>query len=91
MAISTPKDSNRVPTLVGTLNTDGVTPVSILVNPSTNGIKISNGTTGTSFTATDSQRDANRVPAIWGVSSADGVTPVYIAVDSSGNLLTKST
>ena len=91
MAISSPRDANRIPTIMGTLNTDGVTPVSIKVNSSTHKLKISNGTTGSSFTSTTAKRDANRIPTMWGVSSADGVTPIYIATDSSGNLLTKST
>lgn len=89
--ISTPLDANRVATLIGTLDTDGVTPVSIKVNTLGQGIKISDGDTGTSFNETTAARDANRKTAIWGVSSEDGVTPVYIATDSNGNLLTKST
>lgn len=89
---SAPRDANRNPVLLGTLNTDGVTPQIIYVNPSSHYLKTLSGTTGTDYTTkTTSQRDDNRVPSIWGVSSADGVTPVYIAVDSSGNLLTKPT
>lgn len=91
MTISTPRDANRIPMLIATLDTDGVTPVSVGVEPINHGLRVSNGTTGTSFTQTTSQRDANRISAIWGVSSADGVTPIYIACDSSGKLLIKST
>lgn len=92
MTISTPRDANRIPTSMGTLNTDGVTPVSICVNPSNNAVCYSNGTGGSSFsTALNAKRDANRVPVYWGISSADGITPIYIAVDSLGNLLTQST
>lgn len=91
MTISTPRDANRIPTLISTLDSDGITPVSVQVNPSNHGLKISDGTTGSNETSTTSQRDANRVAAVWGVSSADGVTPIYIACDSSGSLLTKST
>jgi len=89
-AISLARDNNNIPVIGGTLNTDGQTVVAIKVNPSTNEIKIMDGTTGSSFTSTTSQRDANRITTIWGVSSADGVTPIYIATDSSGNLLTDS-
>lgn len=91
MTISTPRDNNRIPTVMGTLNTDGVTPVSIAANPTNHGVKIMDGTTGSGFSSSSAARDANRVPVLWGVSSADGVTPIYIAVDSSGNILTKST
>lgn len=91
MTISTPRDNNRKPTVMGTLNIDGVTPASIYVNPANKRLKYSDGTTGSSFTETAAKRDANRVPVLWGVSSVDGITPTYIAVDSSGNLLTQST
>lgn len=91
MVISAPRDANRIPTFMGTLDSDGLTPTSVKVNSSSHGVKISDGTSGSSVASTTAQRDANRVPTVWGVSSADGVTPIYIAVDSSGNLLTKST
>lgn len=90
MSISAPRDENHVPTILGTLNTDGITPVSIKVSPSTFGIKVDDNTTGSDHPATTAARDANRVPTIWGVSSADGVTPVSIYTDSSGNLLIDS-
>lgn len=77
---------------MGTLNTDGVTPVSLVANPLNNhSLKVSDGTTGSSFPSSTAQRDANRVPVMWGVSSDDGVTPIPIYADSLGNLLTKST
>lgn len=91
MTVSASRDANRIPTIIGTLDTDGITPVVIKVNSSNHGLRIVDGATGTSFSISTSQRDANRVPAIWGVSSADGVTPIYIATDANGNLLIKST
>lgn len=90
MPISTPKDNNGISTMIGTLNTDGSTVVSVKVNPTNHALKINDNTTGTGFTRTTAQRDANRTTAVWGVSSADGTTPIYIAVDSSGNLLIDS-
>jgi len=90
MPISTPRDNNGIPTMLGTLNTDGITPVSIKINPSNNALKVDDNTTGTGFSSSSSQRDANRVPALWAVSSSDGVTPIYIATDSNGNLLIDS-
>lgn len=77
---------------MGTLNTDGVTPVSLTVNSSNNNsLRISNGTTGSGFASVNAQRDANRVPVMWGISSSDGVTPIPIYALADGSLLTKST
>lgn len=90
MTISTPRDKNRVPTLIGTLNTDGTTLVSVLVNPATHGIKYLDNTTGSDHSTTSAEKDANRVPALWAVSNDDGVTPVSVYADSSGNLLIDS-
>lgn len=91
MPISASRDANRIPIALGTLDTDGTTPVAIKVSASNHGLRISDGITGTSFSSTTAQRDANRVFTLWGVSSADGITPIYIATDSNGNLLIKST
>lgn len=85
------RDSNYRPSLLATLNTNGVDIQVLKVNPSTHRLKASNGTTGTNFTTQNAQRDGNRVTAIWGVSSSDGITPVSIYANSSGQLLTKST
>lgn len=91
MVISLPRDSNGVPGIGGTLNTDGATPVAIRVNPTNNALKVVDATTGSSFTAVNNVKDANRTPMLWGVSTADFTTRVYIAVDSNGNLLIDST
>lgn len=91
MPISAIKDANRIPVLLGALNTDGVTPVNIEVTASINALNVSNGTTGTDHGTTNAQRDQNRIPVLMGVSSADGVTPVEVYADSSGNLLVTST
>ena len=77
--------------MMGTLDSDGATPTLILVNPVNHCLKVSDGTTGSTFTAVNAQRDANRIPVLWGVSSADGTTPVYIAVDSAGKVLIQTT
>ena len=83
------RDNNRVPTLLATLNTDGITPVSILANY--HRLKISDGVSGSSIDSINVERDNNRVPTVWGVSSADGITPIPIYCNSSGFLLIKST
>lgn len=87
MAISTPRDDNRVPTLVATSNVDGSTVVSVRANPSTHRLIATNGNTGSGFSYTNAQRDANRIPALWAVSNVDGVTPVPVYADSNGKLL----
>jgi len=89
--MAAPRDNNRIPALLGTLNTDGVSVVNIAVNPANHRMKISNGTTGSAFPYVNAERDQNRVTAIWGVSSADGTTPIPIYCDSTGALLTKNT
>lgn len=84
------RDANNIPSILATLNTDGVTPVPLQVS-ATNKLKVSNGTTGTGQPYGNAQKDENRVSTIWGVSSADGVTIIPIYCNSSGALLTKST
>ena len=91
MAISTPRDNNRVPTLMAASSADGVTPVSVCVMATNHSLCINDGTTGTDYGVPDAVRDANRVTTLMGTSSADGITPVEVYCDSSGNLLVKST
>jgi hypothetical protein len=87
---STPRDDNRIPTLLGTLNTNGLTPVSVEASPTLNALNVSNGTTGTDHGRSDAVRDDNRIPVLLAVSSADGVTPIEVYCDSNGNLLIQS-
>lgn len=89
--MNAPRDGNRVVVSMFTLNTDGITPVNVSINPTTHAVRISDGTTGTSFSSVNAQRNANRIPVMWGVSSADGKTPIPIYADSTGAVLTKST
>lgn len=82
------RDQNRVPVLLGALNTDGVT--TIMIQATTNSLNVNNGITGSDFGKTNAQRDQNRIPVLLAVSSVDGVTPVEVYADSSGNLLVQS-
>lgn len=85
-------DANNVPTLIAASNADGSTPVRIKVDPTTHGVLVSDGSTGSDLSGDIAPRDANSVPCMMGVSSADGVTPVPIYADpTTGELLTKST
>ena len=85
------RDQNSVPTLLGTLNTDGETPTVILANPTTNILKVSNGTSGSDLSGDIADRDENSVPVLMAVSSADGITPVAVYANSSGELLVDTT
>lgn len=84
-------DENGIPTILGTLQSDGITTVNIKVNPSNNALKVVDDTTGTASTRTNAPIDENHVSAWMGVSSADMTTLIPIACDSSGNLLIQST
>lgn len=85
------RDQNRVPVLLGALNTNGITIVPIQANSATNALKVSNGTTGSDNGTVNAERDQNRIPVLLAVSSDDGVTPVEVYADSDGNLLTTTT
>lgn len=84
------RDENDVPTLLGTLNTDGATTVRVKVNASNHSLKVVDDTTGSDHGPTNAPRDNNFVPALMAISSADGVTPVVVYADSNGNLLIDS-
>lgn len=84
------KDQNSVSTIIGALNSDGVTPTNIKIDPTTHVLQNSDGATGSDHTGTKLPADGNNVPLAMGLSSVDGVTPVVIYVDSSNNLLTNS-
>lgn len=94
------RDQNNVPTLLGGLSTDGVTPTKVKTNASNHGLKIIDAATGTDHGPKNAPRDENSVPVLMGVSSVtatvggidyvQGVTPVIVYADSSGNLLVDS-
>ncbi len=85
-----PRDENRVPALLAALNTDGLTPIVVLVNSSNHALKVVDAQTGSDHGGNVAVRDENRVPVLMAVSSADGITPVEVYADSSGNLLIDS-
>lgn len=85
------RDQNRIPVLLGTLNTDGVMPIMVEATASIHALNVSNGLTGTDHGTINAERDQNRIPILMAVSAVDGVTPVEIYADSNGNLLIRST
>lgn len=84
-------DGNHVPTLAGTLQSDGTTYVPIKVNPTNKAVKVLDNSTGTASTRIIAPRDGNAKVAWMGVSSSDMTTLIPIAADSNGNLLVQST
>ena len=85
------RDENRIPSILGVLNTDGATPTMVEANPTNHGIEISDGTTGTVTASEQARRDQNVVTTMLAVSNSDGTTRVQLAVNSSGQLLVQST
>lgn len=85
-----PRDQNRVPALLGTLNTDGITPTVVYADPATHALNVSDGTTGSDLGGHNAVRDQNRIPALLAVSSADGTTIVPVYTDANGNLMIDS-
>ena len=86
------RDQNFVPTVLGTSNSDGSTPIPIQVNVTNHALSAANGTTGSDLSGDVASRDQNFVPVLMGVSSADGVTPTPIYADpATGQILIKST
>lgn len=83
------KDQNSVPTATGVSSVDGVTPVSLRVDPATGWLLAE--TISDSITAATSLNqcriDQNDVSTIYGVSDLDGTTLIPIRTDSNGYLL----
>jgi hypothetical protein len=94
------RDQNNVPTLLGALSTDGITPTKVEVNPANHALKVDDDVTGTDHGVQNAVRDSNYVPVLLGVASAtitvggidyiQGVTPVEVYADSDGKLLIDS-
>lgn len=85
------RDENSIPTIIGTLNTNGSSITRIKANSSTHALKVSDGTTGSDHGPVNALHDENSVATLQVVSSSDGKTPVSLYIDSSGNLLIQST
>lgn len=84
------RDQNRIPVILGVLNTDGVTLIAPRINPTSHSINVKDGQTGSDFGTSIAKRDGNRITNMMAVSSVDGVTPVALYTDSTYNLLINS-
>lgn len=82
------KDNNYIPTALGVLDSDGVTPTLLQVNPTTHGLIIDDDTTGSD--AGNGNRDNNGEPVMKAVSSSDGTTIKSLYINSAGKLLINS-
>jgi len=97
---SAARDSNNVPTLLGALSTDGITPTRVKASAINHGLEVDDATTGTDHGVIAAPRDSNNSPVLLAVSATtatvggidyiEGVTPVVVYADSSGNLLVDS-
>lgn len=85
-----PRDQNHVPTMLGMLDTDGVTPIPVRATPS-HLLRINREAGGSDNGPANAGRDQNHVPAMIAVSSDDGATPVVLYADSDGKLLVDMT
>lgn len=84
------RDENRIATLLGALDSDGITPKTIYSSPTRHTILCVDDTTGSDHSITDAVRDENRIPVAL-VMGSDGVTLTELYADSSHNLLIQST
>lgn len=85
------RDQNNIPTLLGTLDTDGKTTIPLVAEPTLHAIFINNGASGTDYGPQNAPRDENSIPVLMAVSSVDGVTPVVVYASSNGYLLVDNT
>lgn len=81
------RDENHVPTMTAILNTDGVTVVNIVANPTTHALVFMPNGPDADNGPVNAKKDDNFVSTLLGVSSADGVTPVPIYATSDGKLM----
>lgn len=84
------RDQNRITTLIGALNTDGVTPQLVCADPTAHTLCVEDNTTGSDFSVENDPRDENRVPVAMAVSKDDDETPVPLYADNLMKLLIDS-
>jgi len=82
-------DSNQIPTMLGLLNSDGETPTLLKINPTTHGLDVSNGTSGSDVGRDTADHDDNQRTTMCATDANGAIIPLWI--NSSGQLLIKST
>lgn len=89
---NSPRDNNQIPTILGTSNADGITPVPICADPSNHALCAEDAATGSDLSGDNASRDENSVPVLMAVSSVDGETPCAVYVNAANNkILMQST
>lgn len=83
------RDDNQIPVFQGVLNTDGVTPTSPQIDPTTHVLSSMDGSSGSDLGNDIAVRDNNGNTVSCATDTNGAIIPLY--VDSSGNLLIKST
>lgn len=83
------RDSNNVPTMVGVLNTDGVTPTPIKATATSQSIDVADGTTGSDFSKAIAGITQNEIKTLCATDANGKIIPLY--VDSNGQLLIQTT
>ena len=85
-------DENSRTTILGTLDSDGISIVQVKVNPVNHALKISDDTTGSDNGNNNgvANLDQNSRPVWTALSSAEDGTLVEVYADVNGNLLVNS-
>ena len=81
-------DNNNIPTIIGVLNTNGITPTIIKANPIYHLLNINDGSSGSDLGGDIASRDDNGNITLTATDANNNIIPLY--VDSSGNLMVKS-
>ena len=78
------RDQNRIKTVLGVSNADGITTLPVYASPSSHAVVLA-ASSGTMPVRTVAERDQNRVTSVLAVSQVDDTTPIAIGVDSITN------
>ncbi len=83
------KDGNYISTALALLESDGTTPINLVVDALTHSLEVDDNSSGSDNGPTPARalRDGNYVTTLIAVSSADGITPVALYADADGKLL----
>lgn len=84
------RDQNHVPTILGTLDSDGMTPVVLYADPTTHRLKVDDDTTGIDLGGEIANRDENHVTTLIAVQSDDEETPITVYGNVDNKLLIDS-
>ena len=84
----TQRDNNGVYTMMGVLNTDGVTPTRVKINESTHVLDVVDAQTGSDLGKDLAARDNSGVPGLIATDTDGNIINLY--VDSNGKLLIDS-